>query len=391
MIHFSILVTTYNRPELLRHTLNSLAKQTYDNLTVYLLDNGSMPPVDTENIPRNLDIRCFRSERNRVASEMLHEALARVEESRVMWLADDDVLVPEALEVVAGCLRKHPEIEALSVGFSRFNHETCSLLGGDAYLGQFTGRVDRLDGYRAGLEYCRLWSIGKQLADISYIPKMAHPSASFFSSDLLNRTIEKQKEIFIKPICDVGYIGCNFNSQYVHYLDTPLVVLGESSKRESNGSKPGNRHQWKEFTQYIEYSPLQGPTHDNMVLESHLKVFYRNGINKREDGCIRPDFFFKHLDQILSDDPWTAETHKDLDEALPFTIQSIVQYAGVPKAQARSYIENWIVQRQREMKQHRVAEVESNLHVADAAPTGTFQNIVEFAAWQGANFAGTPV
>lgn len=43
---FGILVLTYNRPELICLTLQSLASQTYRDFSVLLIDNGTRPPLD---------------------------------------------------------------------------------------------------------------------------------------------------------------------------------------------------------------------------------------------------------------------------------------------------------------------------------------------------------
>ena len=209
MIHFSVLLTTYNRPKLLVHTLKSLSVQSNKHFTVHLFDNGSLPPVNLGNLPSNIDMQFTRLENNILAVDVVNEGLRRIEGSHMLWLADDDALVPRALETVADYFQKYPEIEALGAGVSKFDHETCQPLSDLNYFNKFSGELFSFDGYQSGLKYCNSWYIGKNLE--YSLPRMAHPSASFFSVNLITFSLSLYVGIIIKVfISSGGTIGLLF-------------------------------------------------------------------------------------------------------------------------------------------------------------------------------------
>lgn len=316
MIKFSIILVTYNRHELLRHTLASLALQTYKNFKVILIDNGSEIPVDTKTFPAELDIVFFRSEKN--DRNIANDVFNKLHGTHFSMIADDDVWTSDTLKIVADIFRENSEVKSLGVGFSRYDLVNNRSLHDKEYFKAFSGRLEQFDAFNAGIAYCSYWFIGP---NVNYwLPRMGHPSASFFTKELLDRTISKQGKIFLRPIGDVGYVGCCFHTKNIYYLDLPLVVLGEGHTKDMHGSLPGQRMKWVREVPNLEFSPLKGCSFINMAVETHLKVLYRNGINKLWDCTLRSDFYLQHLEQVITDTPWTETTERDIEETLPFAI-----------------------------------------------------------------------
>ena len=238
VIKFDILLVTYNRPKLLKHTLDCLSMQTYKNFVVHLVDNGSSPPVDQNSLPDDLDIIFTRFESNQNPSDAGQAGLKNTKGTHFLWIADDDVLVTSALQIIADFFENDSAIEAISSGFSKFDHENHIPLSNKTYLSSFMRTIQKVDAFQAGLGYCNSWGIGK-LAHYP-LPRMSHSSAFFFSQSLIERTVRKQGELLIKPFSDVGFVGCCFNTKNLYYLDLPLVILGESKFKEMHGLLPGN-------------------------------------------------------------------------------------------------------------------------------------------------------
>jgi len=146
--------------------------------------------------------------------------------------------------------------------------------------------------------------------------------------DAIHRTIAKQGDLFVKPFWDVGYVGCNFHVDRLHYLDQPLVVLGEPAVKAMHGSLLGQRMRWSLHVPFLEFSPLKACTFVNMGAESHLKVLYGNGIDRHWDCSFRSDFYLRHLEEIATDNPWTITTERDIEEAMPYAVAALHREKG---------------------------------------------------------------
>jgi LmbE family N-acetylglucosaminyl deacetylase/prefoldin subunit 5 len=98
----SIVVRTYNRPRRLAEALDSLAKSTYRNVEVVLVNDGGRPPKVAEDLPFNVRRVDFEDNRGRAAA-----AQAGVDAATgdcIGFLDDDDVLAPEHLETLTAQL-----------------------------------------------------------------------------------------------------------------------------------------------------------------------------------------------------------------------------------------------------------------------------------------------
>jgi len=334
MIKFSVLVTTYNRHKLVIHTLRSLLAQTYTNFEVLLFDNGSNPSA--YGILREFDdnrIKFRRYEENRNVSILCEEALDQMTGTHFIWLADDDALTPSALEIAAGALESNDSIDYLAVRQVSFS------LGSDLQPGvwicpdelkSFSGLLEEFDAEEAALHSCNWWGIG---ARRSYrAPRLSLPSGVFLSKRVADITRQRQRELFVKPLGDVGYAGVLFNIQKAYYLDLPLSIVGDHPGRAAVGMKPGMRRKWDREVQWLEHTPIRGASFANLGADCYLKVLHRNGLDKKYDCRLRPDFYHRHLAQVVSDSPWTKATVRDLAECLPYLIVSHCQFFSVRNA-----------------------------------------------------------
>ncbi len=93
----SIIITVYNRGDLLPQTIDSALRQTYPNTEVIIVDDGSID--DTPNIcARYRDkIRYFRKENGGHASA-LNRGISEMRGTWFKWLDSDDILEDNAIE-----------------------------------------------------------------------------------------------------------------------------------------------------------------------------------------------------------------------------------------------------------------------------------------------------
>ncbi|MGJ3250979.1 MAG: glycosyltransferase family 2 protein [Elainellaceae cyanobacterium] len=92
----SIIIPTYNRPQLLPRAVQSALAQTIDNFEVLVIDDGSPEPVNLPDHPR---LRVIRSPKNQ-GTAATRNAGARAAQGRyITYLDDDDQLLPHMAEV----------------------------------------------------------------------------------------------------------------------------------------------------------------------------------------------------------------------------------------------------------------------------------------------------
>lgn len=388
-MHIDILLITYNRPQLLALTLNSLAKQTYRDFTVHLFDNGSQPAVDPSAIPVGLDVRLTRLTENTNQVDIGNQALQEMNAPIFVSLADDDVWTSHTLEIVAILFEQNAHMESLSAGFTHFDHAINQPCVDDGYLKQFTGELQQFDAREVGLGNCASWGIGPQQR--YPLPRMAHSSMAFFKRSLLDRTIARQGALFIKPFGDVGYVGCCFNTKYVYYLDLPLGVIGRGAVRETDSAKADGRQKLRCNVPLLEHSPLRACSFFNMGADNHLKVLHRNGICDHWDCLLNLDFYVSHIDQVTADSVVTDETMRDLQEVIPHTIETAMRGLNRPdidEATARKgYTDGLMNYIQECFMVHAAAREKEALLAGVGKILGQnrlkqFAHVLDYAAWQ---------
>ncbi|OLU32693.1 glycosyl transferase [Pseudomonas sp. PA15(2017)] len=105
---FSVILTTYNRPELLRDALASVGSQTLRDLEVILInDNGE--PVEHLLAAYDFPITYIRQGRNQGLSAARNAGLGLARGRYIVYLDDDDIYLPNHLAVLAEAFEQHPD------------------------------------------------------------------------------------------------------------------------------------------------------------------------------------------------------------------------------------------------------------------------------------------
>lgn len=101
----SIGVPVYNGERFLRHTLDSLLAQTFDDFEVIVCDNASTDrtaEIVREYMARDARIHYYRNDQNRGAIFNYHRTLSLASGEYFKWMAGDDIVRPElVLQAVA--------------------------------------------------------------------------------------------------------------------------------------------------------------------------------------------------------------------------------------------------------------------------------------------------
>lgn len=105
---FSIILTTYNRPNLLQDALASVGSQTLRDFEVILVnDNGES--VEHLLAAYDFPITYIRQGRNQGLSAARNAGLALARGRYIVYLDDDDIYLPNHLAVLAEAFEQHPD------------------------------------------------------------------------------------------------------------------------------------------------------------------------------------------------------------------------------------------------------------------------------------------
>jgi glycosyltransferase involved in cell wall biosynthesis len=110
----SVLIATYNRAYIIREALESVLAQTFRDIEIVLVDDGS-----TDNTLEIVEafgcdkLRYIRHEKNRGCSAACNTAIEAARGELVAFLDSDDVWKPQYLEEQINFLQRHPELDAV--------------------------------------------------------------------------------------------------------------------------------------------------------------------------------------------------------------------------------------------------------------------------------------
>jgi len=134
----SVIITTYNRADLLPRAIGSVLNQTYQNFELIIVDDGSID--NTEKVVKSFDDRrviYHRHEKNKGVLAAKNTGFDLVKGEYFCFLDDDDELLPEALETGVS---KMIELSPQEVKIVRFDAI-------DAETGRFSGSGPKKEGY----------------------------------------------------------------------------------------------------------------------------------------------------------------------------------------------------------------------------------------------------
>jgi len=105
----SIVVPAFNAERYIDETVRSLLAQTYPNIEILLLDDGSTD--QTWSLLQRYSSKCYvETHPNMGQAATLNKGWARARGEIIGYLSADDLLMPQAVEVAVAELRKMPEI-----------------------------------------------------------------------------------------------------------------------------------------------------------------------------------------------------------------------------------------------------------------------------------------
>lgn len=320
---FSIFLPTFNRHNSLFQTLRSLDSQKHEDYEVWIVDRGSEPPVsDLINDFNNPRFKYVASSQSNHLSDDAERMIDSIKHGIFLFLADDDVILPDTLNTISQLAYEFKDIEYFSSGYGVFNYGNSKLM----LPRDFSGCLYSYPARSVCYGYLCCWGIGVKR---KYpLPPQSHSSLIFMKHSLIKKTRINQRELFIKSFGDIGYVGALANTESFLYLDLPLGIIGSGHIRETDGISDRFKHE-QELV-YIEHVPNKKVAcFENIGLDGHLKVLFRNSLQIEFPAYLRPQAHSKQLSKVLSDRPITLRTLRDVAVVSSSWLFSVIKYLPI--------------------------------------------------------------
>ncbi len=108
----TVIIPTYNRPDLLPRALESVQKQSWPNLEVLVVDDASRTSAESivnsfkQSLP---NIRFIRHEKNKGVNAARNTGVAEAHGDIISFLDDDDEYLPDAFEKIHSAVEENPD------------------------------------------------------------------------------------------------------------------------------------------------------------------------------------------------------------------------------------------------------------------------------------------
>lgn len=120
----SVIIPTYNRPDLLLEAVASIAAQTMNDWETIIVDDGSKPPVNEQGIQAQYgdQFKVLRHEVSQGVSGAKNAGVNAASGKYLAFLDDDDLFAPAYLASAIEVLEANPQITILFMGLSCFGN-----------------------------------------------------------------------------------------------------------------------------------------------------------------------------------------------------------------------------------------------------------------------------
>ena len=141
MVTVSVVVPTYNRSEVITRTIDSVRKQTYSDIELIIIDDGSTDKTIEVIEDLNEDwIQCYKFDTNRGANAARNKGIELASGEYISFLDSDDELHARHIEVVLNVFNQHDTNQVAGVYTGRENYRNGELVEesspGDQYITQ---------------------------------------------------------------------------------------------------------------------------------------------------------------------------------------------------------------------------------------------------------------
>lgn len=119
----SAIIPTFNRSELLKIAHDSVCNQTYENIEIIVIDDGSVPPIQLDQSEKTILLR----QEQKGVSVARNLGIQQASGKYIAFLDSDDVWLPDKLRKQIQFMESHPEVAMTYTGIvqiDEYSNET---------------------------------------------------------------------------------------------------------------------------------------------------------------------------------------------------------------------------------------------------------------------------
>lgn len=312
---FSIVIPTYNRSELVRHAVESVLRQTFEDFEVVVSDNCSED--DTPEVVAAIAdarVRYVRTPRHGAIADSWDFARSQARGRLVMMLSDDDALVATALARFADA---HHRFGADFLFSNQAEYRDQTFLGPDRNTVNwhpFSGAT-------------RLVTAQEFVAPLyAFRPRfVTHPSAFVFARSVAEKVASRcghffranGVEFFAWPLAAVF-------SERIAFIDAPLVIVGRTSKSWGSNlvlSNPGEetiQQMIADVDHDRDWVPLTNFTLCNLMAEGLLLAKHLFPDELRPYEFAEEQYLRKTARELLKREAMGVDVAREIEELLAY-------------------------------------------------------------------------
>lgn len=245
MVRFSVVMPTYNRAALLAHSLPTALEQSFDDYEVVVSNNDSTDATEAVACGFSSSrLRLVRPDRRLSMVDHWEFALGQARGDWVLFLCDDDALLPDCLATLDTAIRDgpgHPLIQ-----YDRFRYVYGDGTRADGNYVEVGSRV------RSGL---RVVDSARRLDSVFWRLSLEMPKLlnSAVHRALLDRLRRRHGRVFGIWAPDIS-IGVKLLASVPRYLKTgPLMLWGETMESYGSGARRDPAKMRQFFEQFPEF------------------------------------------------------------------------------------------------------------------------------------------
>ncbi len=234
----SVVFPCYNAAAFLRESLDSIVNQTYRNLEIIILDDGSTDdtvPIIKEYAARDPRIVFHKNPENKKLIYTLNRGIDLATGKYIARMDADDISMPDRIEKLVDALERNPMVDFISSGF---------------YIINTAGKVIYTSVPKA--------LSGKPLKFVCFFSTpLLHPGL-VIKSDVLKKARFSTEfihcedyELFSRLILS-GYVAANLNEPLLYYRANPESVSNQYERIQINSH---SRISTRNIENYFQFAP----------------------------------------------------------------------------------------------------------------------------------------
>lgn len=213
----SVIIPTYNRAHFLRLTLESIVSQTYQNIEIFVIDDGS-PNNEAEIVCKEfVRVSYCKIDNSGGPAKPRNEGVKLAKGKYLAFVDDDDIWLPNKLEKQVQILEQNPEFGLV--------HGCCEVINNEGILqGKIVGRPGKPEVKHGDVKMRMIgnWTV---MMPTSFVRKEVVDKVGYFNEEM--PAAGEDVEFWTR---------CSFETKF-YYLDNPMVYYRIHNENISSQTK----------------------------------------------------------------------------------------------------------------------------------------------------------